>query len=358
MPINKLYYTWRRKIKELVPELRKTQIEGFAWLIVGIYESRSVNLSRVSGKIPGLVQRLSTVKRMSRLLKNKAIQVERIYNPIAEQWIKAQAETSQQVKLIIDGTKIGCKHQLLMVSLAYRKRSIPICWSWVPHVKGHANRKAHKSLIARVKEMIPSGTAVLIVGDSEFGTVELLKCLDKWNWYYVFREKSRLNIFLGQEEQWKRLDEIQIKPGKSVWMERREFTKKEIYPVNILIYWKKNEPDPWYLATNLPNAKMAKTAYARRMWIEEMFGDMKKNGFDLERTMLSHTDRLSRLTLAVVLLYVWLVSAGGKVIKNGHRKLVDHASRRDLCIFQIGFRFIERNLINSLSFSISLGCFL
>ena len=89
-----------------------------------------------------------------------------------------------------------------------------------------------------------------------------------------------------------------------------------------------------------------------------MFGDMKKNGFDLERTMLSQTNSLSRLTLAVILLYVWLVSTGGKVIKNGHRKLVDHASRRDLCNFQIGFLFIERNLINSLPFSISLRCFL
>ena len=217
---------------------------------------------------------------MSRLLKNKAIEVERIYNPIAAYWIKAQFTTTQQVKLIIDGTKIGCKHQLLMVSLAYRKRSIPICWSWVPLVKGHTNRKAHKSLITSVKEMIPSGTAVLIVEDSEFGTVELLQCLEKWNWYYVFRKKSRLNIFLDQEEQWKRLDEIQIKPGKSAWMEKSNFTKKEIYPINILIYWKKNEPEPWYLATNLPDAKMAKTAYARRMWIEETFGDMKKNGFD------------------------------------------------------------------------------
>jgi hypothetical protein len=32
------------------------------------------------------------------------------------------------------------------------------------------------------------------------------------------------------------------------------------------------------------------------MWIEEMFGDLKGNGFDLESTMLRH---VSRLTLAL-----------------------------------------------------------
>jgi hypothetical protein len=38
------------------------------------------------------------------------------------------------------------------------------------------------------------------------------------------------------------------------------------------------------------------------MWIEEMSGDMKSHGFELERTMLRHADKLSRLTLAVSLM--------------------------------------------------------
>jgi hypothetical protein len=69
---------------------------------------------------------------------------------------------------------------------------------------------------------------------------------------------------------------------------------------------------------------------------EEIFGDMKKHGFDLESTHLCHFLRLSRLTLAVVILYVWLVAYGARAIKNGKRHLVDRKDRRDLCIFQIG----------------------
>ncbi len=40
------------------------------------------------------------------------------------------------------------------------------------------------------------------------------------------------------------------------------------------------------------------------MWIEETYGDLKDNGFDLERSALEHFLRRSRLTLAVALLYV------------------------------------------------------
>ena len=92
---------------------------------------------------------------------------------------------------------------------------------------------------------------------------------------------------------------------------------------------------------------MTLSYYARRMWIEEMFGDFKKHGFDLECTMLRHFLRLSRLTLAVALLYVWLISVSGRNIRTGLRQLVDLVDRRDLSIVQTGLRIIERRLTNA-----------
>ncbi len=70
--------------------------------------------------------------------------------------------------------------------------------------------------------------------------------------------------------------------------------------------------------------------------------------------MLRHFERLSRPALAVALLYVWLVSIGTRTIRDGLRVLVDRTDRRDLSIFQIGFRFIERCVINALTFQIAL----
>jgi hypothetical protein len=81
--------------------------------------------------------------------------------------------------------------------------------------------------------------------------------------------------------------------------------------------------------------------------IEEMFGDFKGHGFNLEDSHLCHFLRLSRLTLAVVLLYVWLVASGSRIIKNGQRSLVDRVDRRDFSIFRIGHNMIERLLTNS-----------
>ena len=70
--------------------------------------------------------------------------------------------------------------------------------------------------------------------------------------------------------------------------------------------------------------------------------------------MLRNPPRLSRLTLAVAFLYVWLLSVGSRTIRAGLRHFVDRKDRRDLSIFQIGLRFIDRRLLNSLPFSLSL----
>ena len=89
-----------------------------------------------------------------------------------------------------------------------------------------------------------------------------------------------------------------------------------------------------------------------------MHADLKKHGFDLESTMLRHFVRLSRLTLAVACLYVWLISVGARTIHAGFRPLVDRNDRRDLSIFQIGFRFIQRRLTNALSIRFPLCTYL
>jgi hypothetical protein len=107
------------------------------------------------------------------------------------------------------------------------------------------------------------------------------------------------------------------------------------------------------LATNLPTPELALKAYRRRMWIEEMFGDWKRHGFDFQSTHVRHPERLSILTLAIVLLYGWLMFRGVRMIKNGERSWVDRSDRRDLCVFQIGLRWVERCLTNQMLFSVS-----
>jgi hypothetical protein len=360
MSINRLYHTWFKRIEQLRPGERVTRVRNLAWLLVGICSSKSVHLSKVALKIPGEANTLSITRRQSRFLDNPANQVREWYEPIARNVLQAMANTVGEIRLIADGTKVDFGHQLLKVAVAFRRRAIPIAWTWVGKSRGHSSAAKQVALLAYVEGLIPVKTPVLLVGDSEFGAVEVIRQVEAWKWRYVLRQKANHRVKFGDESVWQRFGDLVEKHDQSNWLGPGLLTFKHAHTTHLLAHWKKGEKEPWLLATNLSAQRQGLGAYRRRMWIEEMFGDMKGNGFDLESTHLRHFLRLSRLTLAVALLYVWLISMGSKAIKDGQRHLVDRAERRDLSIFQIGLRSVERHLTNALPVSIRLrpvyGC--
>jgi len=358
MPTNRLYHTWITQIRELHAGKRITQVRNFVWLMIGIYESRSVHISKIAGKIPGPAKLLSATRRLSRFLDNPAVQVREWYEPVACEWLKAQSGWLGQIRLIVDGTKVGFGHQLLMISIAYRRRAIPIAWTWVKQVRGHSTASKQLALLACVRTLMPRKTPVFLVGDTEFGSVAVIEQLKKWHWFYVLRQKTNTLVRFDRKNTWFAFESYIQKSGQSIWLGQGYLTQRSACATNLLLYWQVDEKEPWCLATNLPDLTTALQYYKRRMWIEEMFGDMKKHGFDLESTMLHTFQRLSRLTLIVAYLYVWLISIGVRTIHAGLRHLVDRKDRRDLSIFQIGLRFIQRRLVNALSITPQLCTYL
>jgi hypothetical protein len=354
MSINHPYHTWFNQIRQLRPNERITRVRNLAQLLTGIFQSKSVHLSKVATKVVSNATLLSVTRRLSRFLDNPAVHVREWYEPIARALLQSVTETVGEIRLLADGTKVGFGHQLLIIAVAFRRRALPIAWTWVKATKGHSSATKQLALLGYVHRLIPAGIPVLLAGDSEFGAIPVLQQLDTWGWFYVLRQKANNQVKTSEREDWQDFGRLIQQPGQSVWYDEAQLTLKYAYPTNLLAHWQVGEAEPWLLATNLPHRRITLQVYGRRMWIEEMFGDLKGHGFDLESTHLQHVSRLSRLTLAVVLLYVWLVSIGATVIKKGERFLVDRAERRDLSIFQIGLRWIERRLTNARSIIIRL----
>ena len=341
-----LHDTWKERITELRPGENKARVKSFVWLLVGIVLSKSVHSSHVANKIPGDAQKTSVTRRLSRLLDNGHIRVREWYEPIASMILNAIARNGGNVRLLFDGSKIGSGHQLLMVAVAYRKRAIPIAWTWVRCRRGHSSAHKQCALLAYVRKLMPPDASVVVAGDSEFGAMPVMRQLKQWKWSYVLRHKGDTLVFHPELRTWVRFDSLVKEPGDSCWFESVSFTQKHGFPTNVLAYWMPGEDTPWLLTTDLDCPKQTLRTYKIRMWIEEMFGDFKGHGFDLEATRLRHFMRLSRLTLAVALLYVWLVAFGSSVIKRGLRYLVDRSDRRDLSIFRIGYDMFERRMTN------------
>lgn len=338
----KLYGTWHRFLTQWIPDSCASRLTNLTLLIVGLYHARHVHTSRIVSKWPIRAKVASLTRRLSRFLDNPAVVVRDWYAPVACQVLAMFA--GGEVRLIVDASRVGFGHQLLIVALAYRRRALPLVWSWKPTRRGHSSNEKQLELLRWVHERLPAGTRVVLVGDSEFAGEKLLRQVRRWRWHYALRQRGDYLVRRPGRRTWVPFASLVTAPGQQVWWSAAVLTQKAQVRTALLAYWQPGEDEPWLLATSLPDARHTRQAYARRMWIEEMFGDLKGHGFDLEATHLRHEPRLSRLMLAVSLLYVWLVLTGHRVVKAGFRALVDRADRRDLSHFRIGWDFIERCL--------------
>lgn len=344
MTVIRTYHTMINKIQHTIPTGHAYRLRNLAWFVTGIFHSQSVHTSKVANKIPGQAKRVSRTRRLSRFLDNSQVRVRQWYRPVASSLLQ-EAAKSGVIRLIIDATKVAQNHQLLMVSLAYRRRALPIAWTWIRSAKGHSSGTKQVALLSYVQQLVPPEVMVVVTGDTEFTPLQAL--LEEWAWFYVLRQKGSFLYRQDAADEWQHLHTLVANPGERVWLTRIELTQKHRHPCNCLAYWRRGEKEPWLLATNLPSSQQTYRHYKVRAWIEEMFGDLKGNGADLESSRLHHFLRLSRLTLVVALLYVWLVAFGSSVIKRGDRHLVDRADRRDLSIYRIGHDMLERCFINN-----------
>jgi len=347
MSISQTYHTFLRQISQLNLPARVTQIRTLASLLTGMFETGSVHLSYIAKKMPGAAQQTSKVDRLRRWLKNNRIHPRAWYEPLARQFLTDAARSQKRILLMVDGTKVSSRHRLLMVALAYRRRALPVAWTWVRDQRGQSSAWKQNSLFEYVHQLVPEGVDVVVVGDSEFAATSVKKRLESWEWHYVFRHRAHHQVAAQTDpDNWHRLDEWITQVGQRVWLTQVLLTKSHAHFTNLLLRWNRGEERPWLLASNLDDPRLVYRFYKRRMWIEELFGDLKRHGFDLEQTRLRHVMRLSRLTLAAALLYVWVIACGVKAIKRGERKLVDRTDRRDLSIFRIGYDLLERYFTN------------
>ena len=354
MPACNLYDMWFRQMRKLLPNERVTRVRIAAYMIVGLYLGGSAHLSGMARRLKLSAKLNSTIDRFRRFLDNEAFDVRAWYRPTVMRLL-SEAAKQGQVRLIIDGSKVSANHQLLMVALAYRKRALPVGWTWVPYPRGHSTTRVQVELLEYVHDLLPSEAQVLLVGDCEFGAVEIAQLADAWRWQYVLRKKGDTKVLVRQgRPRWCAFADLVTQRDKRVWFERAVVSLKHLYHTKLLGYWRRGEKEPWLLMTNLTQPGDTTRAYRRRMWIEEMFGDWKGHGVEIETTRLRQVARLSRLVFLVAIFYLWPVARGSQTIKAGLRHLVDRRDRRDHSVYRIGSYMLDRLMAHNSTFGLRL----
>jgi Transposase DDE domain len=334
-----------RAIKERLFQLYPEAVSGhlaetlnvLAMFINGIVASKSTHTREVAKKTPTGAKVSSREKQLSRWYQNEGVTHERYMLPFVEQVLSGLSERT--LTIIIDGSEVGRHCMALMVNVVYQRRAIPLLWSVVKGNKGHLPTALHLELLEQLRELLPEGADVVLLGDGEFDSVELQSFVTQQGWHYVCRTAK--NSQVCDSAGWQSLEEIALCPGCCLSLPDVCVTQQAYGPVLVILWWRQGEKEPIYLVTNFHLTEEACFFYRKRMRIETFFSDQKSKGFHLHKSHISDPLRLARLMIAASLAYIWIVALGVLAIKADFVKLIHRTHRCDLSLFQLGLDLLE-----------------
>jgi hypothetical protein len=214
------------------------------------------------------------------------------------------AETGDPVPLILDQSKVSDRHQVLMLSVRWGERALPVAWR-VEETDGAIGFAVQRDLLDAVRGWLPAGTRVVLHGDRFYGTPDLIRWCQDRGWDYRLRLKGNLQTWIGS----RKTTTGDLALSGVHYFQDVALTGKRVR-TNIGIIHDAGHAEPWIIAMSAEPSYLSTLEYSRRWGIEPLFSDFKSRGFGIQDTQIQYPDRLGRLILVMSLALYWAVSTG------------------------------------------------
>ena len=226
---------------------------------------------------------------------------------------------------------------------------LPVVWRTVKGHKGHVTGTLHQTLLAEVYPYFRQHQQVVVLGDAEFSNEHVIRWLQQVRWDFVLRFRGSFKFQCAPTTEWQsvkaRCAARALQPGQRCRWANVTFTEKHRFPhLAVTVEWGLDEAEPLYLVSSLAPWEYPERLYAMRYWVETLFGNHKARGFQLTRTHMTDPQHIDRLMLVLAIATCLVLGLGTHLILSGAIKQVDRADRRDLSLFQLGWRWFFRLL--------------
>jgi len=153
---------------------RISQLDTLALVVVGITQSVAAQLGKIARAMPLDTTQYAKQQRLRRFLDNDRITQADHYQPLVRAALTGLK--GQKVQLLIDRVLLHNRHNLLVVSISFRRRSIPLAWRALDH-RGKSSLADQQALLTPALAVLPERVRLTVHGDSEFRARELFTWL-------------------------------------------------------------------------------------------------------------------------------------------------------------------------------------
>jgi hypothetical protein len=323
--------------------LSASQIDRIACVSAGMLLAGTSQLSKVARWLGRDIQQDSRLQYVSRMLDAEYVTQTDVYQPLLRQALCRYAIDTWHIAM--DRSTIAEEVEVLAITLNVRKRSIPLLWQTIDF--GCTGADEQIALIERVLPLIPMGKPVVFHGDSEFGSVDVMRYVQTQGWDFILGQPGNTR-YRQPDQRWQRLDALPVKPRKAIYLSQVEWTEKHAYgPLNVFAFYAPYQNAPFgtrrdirYCATSLPITHTLRRRGRRRWGIEPFFKDFKSSGWHIESSALTDLSRLDHLLTLLSVNYLWATCIGRWLCKLGRRSEIDSKSHRHLSLFRIGYDWL------------------
>jgi hypothetical protein len=289
-------------------------------MIVACFLTKRCTVDALSWGNESTQNKNSLLQKCKRYLKNKWVDYETFFHPLALFILQKIARTGELI-FVMDGSQIG-NHTVLMVSVIWKKFALPIVWTLRKGEKGHFPEEMHVDVLNQLATLAPKDCRSVLLGDGEFDGFDLREVCLKNKWEFVLRTIKNRKIKLGDETGW--ASDAYPFEGEEVFM-----ITDAVDGINLISWHNATYEQPIYLLTNMDLGAMACEYYKRRFEIENMFKRLKSQGFHIDKTRITQTDRINRLLLVTCAAYLLLSELGRFLKERCNPKDIQHVVCKD-----------------------------
>lgn len=338
------FYQWFQVMQQRFSDLKKWQVTGLAIISYGVLKARRSQASMIAEELPEFGKASTVERRIQRWIANQRIDTSKACTA----WTKWIMEVYQGawVYLLVDETKLSDRIGCIMVSLAFERRAIPLIWKCY-----RANSAADYpeegqvgviiKLLATILPVMPKGQQIIVQADRGIGnSSNLMGEIAEIGLFYLFRVPQTA-VFIAENGEKAALGSL-VEPG-SEWHARGELYAIKRVKCHVHLLWEEGQEQPWCLATNLEG--LTGREYAKRIWQEESFRDLKSGGWQWQKNLSRNPDTIERLLLPMTIAYAWCISLGILFYQLDtvmQRKIDCVRKKVKYSIFRQGLRYFKR----------------
>ena len=328
-------------LKNQCPNLHQKRLSSLMVAVQSLLDGQQLSLTELGRNITGPVAAKHNIKRIDRLLGNRALHNERF--DIYRWHARLLCGANPMPIILIDWSDVReqMRHQTLRASVSFEGRSV-ILYERVFPFSQYNSPVSHNPFLRELAAILPERCCPLIVTDAGYRNTWFRE-VEKLDWFWLGRGRGEVGFREQGQSKWRSNKSFYPSANtRARYLGTGELGRKS--PINACLHlfkakskgrkdqrsskagrhhnaqqnYRDSSKEPWLLATNIPaeslSSKKLVNLYAKRMQIEESFREIKspQYGLGLRHSRTRRPKRFDMLLL-IAMLAEWLLRLIGMI---------------------------------------------